>query len=210
MRWVAMALSVATMAFVPPKWDVLVDVAGVYEAHGTHPDGSTYQGKATINRLSPGPAGERYEIIFDMPSGVFRALCLRPSTARDVLGCGWGSGNDLVVSIWSGGSGLWTADGTNAVGRENLGHGIGIDGVSYDATVSSTPYGAVQRVAWSRGSTQLLGWGLRSGPFLIAGFPAFRTGAAFYRIGLHGMSLAGDWMDPNMPMSGIGTESLTR
>lgn len=179
------------LGFVPPKREVSVEIAGVYVANGTHPDGSTYQGRATLNKLS----SDRYEIIFDMPSGVFRALCIR---VREVLGCGWGSGNDLTVAMFDGGSGVWTSDTSIVVAPAGK-----------DAVVIPHLRG-VMRVKWTRGSTTLDGWGILASPFIVAGFPSFRAGAAFYRIGPNGTTLIGDWMDPNMPDSGIGTETLTR
>lgn len=215
-RLSALGLSLATAAFVPPKRESAVEIAGVYEAVGTHPDGSTYRGRGTIARL----AADRYEITFDMPSGVFRALCLR---VRDVLGCGWGLGKDLTVAVWqqaSGVQGLWTADSASAVFREESadptldapfrGKGLGPEGVGYDSTVSTLPYGVLHRVTWSRGAHTSLGWGIRAGSLLIAGFPSHSVGAAFYRIGPNGTTLVGDWMDPNAAVSGLGTETLTR
>lgn len=206
---------VPLLAFVPPKRDTHVEIAGEYDAVGTHPDGSKYQGRGSIVRLG----GERYEITFTMPNGVFRGICLR---VRDVLGCGWGSGDDLTVAIWRDGGGVdgvWTHDGAAAVGRESstgslaapfTARGVSPSGVGYDASVTVTPYGAVQRVLWVRGAETTTGWGVRSGPFLIAGFPAHRAGAAFYRIGPGGTVLVGEWMDPNTPMAGLGSETLTR
>lgn len=214
-RLVLIALLVCNAAFVPPKRDALVEIVGVYGAVGRHPDGSTYAGKGTIKRLS----NDRYEIIFDMPNGTFRASCLRVS---NVLGCGWGSGNDHTVAVWREGagiSGVWANDASMAVGRESsnlstlgafTGAGLTPDGLAYDASVISTNYGAVQRVSWTRGAAQHLGWGIRVGEFLIAGFPADRTGAAFYRIGPNGTTLVGDWMDPMTPFAGLGTETMTR
>jgi hypothetical protein len=193
MRFVAIGLFVATMGFVPPKREVIVDITGVYAATGKHPDGSSYQGKATINRLP----NDRYEIVFDMPSGVFRAICLR---VRDVLGCAWGLGKDLTVAIWSGSSNaVWTTDLNAAVTYET----------STGATVA--PYAAaVQRVTWNRPTGPLVGWGLAVDSYVVSGFPSFRAGAAFYRIGQNGTVLVGDWMDPNMPDAGAGSETLTR
>jgi hypothetical protein len=215
-RLVVVALAVATSAFVPPKRDVAAEVTGEYEAVGTHPDKSTYRGRATIVRLS----GERYEITFHMDTGVFRALCLR---VRDVLACGWGLGKDVTVAVWQQGSGvtgLWTADHVttaDAIGREESAmqtldspFGINPDGVGYESSVSTLPYGALHRVTWARGAITSLGWGIRAGSLLIAGFPSHSVGAAFYRIGPNGTSLVGEWMDPNAAPQGLGTETLTR
>ncbi len=215
-RLSVLSLAVATMAFVPPKRESAVEIVGVYEAVGTHPDGSTYRGRGTIARLP----GDRYEITFDMPSGVFRALCLR---VRDVLACGWGLGRDVTVAVWqqSGGvQGLWSADQAPAVFREESADtsldapfrakGMGADGVSYESSVSTLPYGLLHRVTWTRGTQTSVGWGIRSGSLLIAGFPSHSVGAAFYRIGPNGTSLVGDWMDPNAASAGLGTETLTR
>ena len=211
----AIALLLGNVAFVPPKREDRVEIVGVYEAVGRHPDGSTYAGKGTIRRLS----NDRYEIIFDMPSGTFRASCLR---VANILGCGWGAGNDHTVAVWREGAGIagvWADDASMAVGRESsnlttldafTGSGVTPDGLAYDASVTSTNYGAVQRVSWTRGPAQHLGWGIRVGSFLIAGFPANRTGAAFYRIGSNGTTLVGDWMDPLTPFAGLGTETMSR
>ena len=215
-RLLVIALSTATCAFVPPKRDALVEIAGVYEAVGTHPDGSTYRGKGTITRLG----GERYAIRFDMPSGTFRALCLR---MRDVLACGWGPSANVTVAVWQAtGSvnGIWSNEDDAGVGREELtgttldtpttGSGVTPSGDHYNASMSTTPYGALHRVTWVRGSKNVQGWGIRVGNLLVAGFPYYSVGAAFYRIGLNGTSLVGDWMDPAAASSGLGTETLTR
>jgi hypothetical protein len=210
-RLVPAILFLATAAFVPPKRDVRVEIAGVYRAVGTHPDGSSYEGQATLTRLSQ----DRYSIRFDMPNGVFRALCVRSS---DLLGCAWGSANNLTAVVVRGASATFATDASNELGRENVaadGSGAGVDpaGSSYTASWSFTKHGSLERVVWTRtvkGISQTqVGWGLRNGAILVAGFPMPLAGAAFYRIESNGTQLSGEWMDPLMPDAGVGTELLT-
>jgi len=210
------AFGVLSMGFVPPKRDALPEIAGIYEAVGTHPDGTTYTGKGTIRRLG----GERYEIVFDMPNGVFRALCLR---LRDVLGCAWGAEKHLTVAVWrptgAGIEGQWTADGDDAVGRESgagdpfagtvVTNGVSLDGKAYLGDTRALASGAFYRVDW-RKPEYVGGWGLRVGSTLVGAFPSWRAGAAFYRIGPGGVVLTGEWMDPQQSSVGLGTEVLTR
>jgi len=203
-RIVLASLCVATTAFVPPKRDVQVEIAGVYRAEGTHPDGSSYEGQATLTRLS----AERYSIRFDMPNGVFRALCVR---SLDLLGCAWGSTDTLTAAILrpTAGGGMvatWAGETNAELGREVLGPDL--------AGWAFAKYGSLERVVWTATTNGVIhtkpGWALRSGPVVIAGFPMPLAGAAFYRIESNGRLLSGDWMDPLMPDAGRGTETLTR
>jgi hypothetical protein len=216
MRRAVALLALASTGFVPPKRDLLADITGEFEVVGTHPNKSTYRGRATIVRLP----GDRYEITFSMDSG-FRALCLR---IRDLLACGWGAASDHVaVAVWQqagGVTGLWTTDSVTSVGREDSpmqtldspfgGKGIGPDGVAYQSSVWTSPYGALHRVTWSHNAVETFGWGIREGSLLIAGFPSHNVGAAFYRIGPNGTKLMGTWMDPTAALYGLGEETLTR
>lgn len=215
MRRLAVFVFLATTGFVPPKRDVQVEIAGVYDAVGKHPDGSTYAGKATLTRLSP----DRYAIRFDMPNGVFRALCVR---ARDILGCGWGSVDAITAVVIRGNTVTWVRDGNDAPGREVVtgvtsdltGAGTDPTGADYTSSWQLTAVGPLERVTWNRkmggASIQQVGWGLRAGPVVVAGFPMPLAGAAFYRVEANGTQLVGEWMDPLMPDAGRGTETLTR
>lgn len=185
-------LGLLCSGFVPPK-RALSDIVGQYRAVGAHPDGSAYEGKGTITRLS----ADRYEIRFDMPNGVFRALCLRD---RDVLGCAWGSVRTLTVAIFRpapGGLEVTHAhDGDTTTVREMA------------PLVRTTPQGAFHRVEWEK-AEPLSGFGLHVGSMLVAAFPRNDAGAAFYRI-LPGGQLVGEWMDPNQSSDAVGNETLTR
>ena len=217
MRRIALALlGLATAGFVPPKHDLQVEIAGVYEAAGTHPDGTAYQGKATLTRL----AADRYAIRFDMPNGVFRALCVR---SRDLLGCGWGSDDAITAAVMrpagNGSSVTWITEAESGFGREAVaadltGVGVEPNGNGYSATWQTASVGLLERVTWTRkaaGATKKLeGWGLRSGSSLIAAFALPLTGAAFYRIESNGTHLSGEWMDPMTPQAGRGLETLSR
>lgn len=210
------ALAFLCLGFVPPNRDALPEIVGVYQAVGTHPDGTGYSGKGTITRLG----GERYALVFDMPNGVFRALCLR---VRDVLGCAWGEG-DLTVAMWRpsalGLEGWWTRDGASGIARE-LGpvadpfagparlSGVSLDGASYEGDTHATSVGAFHRVDW-RKPEQTTGWGLRVGSTLVAAFPAAGTGVAYYRIARSGSELSGEWTDLDPSSTTVGTETLTR
>jgi hypothetical protein len=217
MRRILLAtLALATTAFVPPKHELQVEIAGVYDAVGTHPDGSSYQGKATLTRIS----ADRYSIRFDMPNGVFRALCVR---SRDILGCAWGSLDGMTAAVMRpAGNGLyvtWVTDADAALGRETVaadqvGSGTDPAGNDYTSTWQTTAVGTLERVSWTRKaagvSKKYEGWGLRDGSVLIAGFTMPNTGAAFYRIEANGALLSGEWMDPMTPQAGRGSETLTR
>jgi hypothetical protein len=94
--------------------------------------------------------------------------------------------------------------------------GAGTDpgGIAYTSRWELTSVGTLERVSWTRklggGSNKVLGWGVRTGSIVVAGFPAPLAGAAFYRIEANGSRLVGEWMDPMMPDAGRGTETLTR
>jgi hypothetical protein len=215
-RIVLASLGLATTAFVPPKHEQQQEIAGVYEAEGIHPDGTAYKGRATLTRLG----NVRYSIRFDMPNGVFRALCVR---SRDRLGCGWGSSDAIVAAVMrpagNGALVTWTSDAEATLGREVVAPdlvGVGVDpsGNDYTSTWHTASSGALERVTWTRRaggvSTKYEGWGLREGSTLFAAFTQPLTGVAFYRIEANGTQLAGDWMDPLTPAAGRGSEILTR
>lgn len=210
------ALSIGCLGFVPPKRGALPEIVGVYQAVGTHPDGTGYAGKGTITRLG----GERYELVFDMPNGVYRALCLR---VGEVLGCAWG-GKDLTVAVWrptaAGLEGSWTRDGATGIAHEHGPSadpfagparvvGVSLDGASYEGDTRASPLGAFHRVDW-RKPEQISGWGLRVGSTLVAAFPAVGTGVAYYRISPSGAELSGEWTDLDPSSTTVGTETLTR
>lgn len=221
-RSIVALLGCACAGFVPPQRPLLAEIVGVYAAEGTHPDGSSYAGMGTITRLGSGAHGP-YEVRFDMPNGVFRALCLRD---RELLGCAWGAERNLVVGLWrttlAGLAGVWTRDGRVELGRE-LGSGdpfvakvatVGIDtgGAAYDASLTAVPQGSFYSVHWTRAGG-LHGYGLRVGSTLVGAFaaiPSAQAGVAFYRIGANGRQLIGAWTDPNQSSTNLGTETLTR
>ncbi len=225
-----------TAAFVPPTHDQQLSIEGAWDAVGTHPDGSTYAGRANIIRLGgSGPGRERYELTFHMPNGTFRAICLR---ARDVLGCGWGVGG-LGVGLYrrvsfageGGLDGTWFRDGDDEVGRERwTAHDAdGLDGKlttsgtspSGQAYVGAAALGLglglsrdVRPVFVRRGEETIRGFGIAhsgpSGSFFVTSFPAHACGAAVYVIGANGGAIHARWMDFNTPSLGLGAETLTR
>ncbi|MGZ3424858.1 MAG: hypothetical protein ACXVEF_21145 [Polyangiales bacterium] len=205
-------------AFVPPKLRVEPEIVGVYENQGTHPDGSTYEGVATIERLGP----SRYSITFEVPNGVFRAICVRD---RDLLGCGWGS-SGLGVALYrarAGGlDGAWYREGDTSLGRERIAaatpedeagfdlEGVAPDGASYSGRFVGVKIGSVRRVSWIRDGATTWGWAIAQGDVLVAGFPSASCGAALYRISPDGRRLAATWMDFSRPDLGTSTETLVR
>lgn len=224
MRVSIVALSLLSIVgltgFVPPKLRLEPEIAGVYENQGTHPDGSTYEGVATIERLGP----SRYSIRFEVPTGTFHALCVRD---RDLLGCGWGS-SGLGVALYrarSGGlDGAWFGEGDSALGRERIDGASPLDDQGFDLegtspagasyagrfVSSSLDQGAVRRVSWSRDGQTTWGWAIAQGDVLVAGFPSASCGAALYRISPDGRRLAATWMDFSRPDLGTSTETLVR
>lgn len=209
--------------FVPPKLHVEPEIVGVYDNEGTHPDGSTYHGVATIERLGT----SRYAITFVTPAGTFHAICVRD---RDLLGCGWGS-SGLGVALYrtkpDGLDGAWFREGDDALGRERIhsntaatdDDAFDLDGTSpagatYDGRMVSTSLtaapGSIRRVGFRRGSETVWGWAIAQGSALVVGFPSASCGAALYRISADGRHLDATWMDFSRPDLGTSTETLVR
>lgn len=220
MRALVLLVAVATLGFVPPKLQQKVEITGRYVARGTHPDGSTYEGGAVVERIG----GDRYEITFEMESGTFRALCLRDG---DRLGCGWGATRDLGVMVYraAGGGldGTWSRDGDDGVGHEHVqgagatslgsfaAEGTSPTGASYSAQLTRSAAAAgVEHVEWQAGGPASDGWAISDGELVVAGFPGVRCGAALYRIASSGQRLEAVWMDFSQPDLGTGRETLTR
>lgn len=217
------AIALACVGFVPPKLARELEIAGEYDVEGTHPDGSGYVGTGTIARLG----GDRYQITFRMPNGVFRAICVR---SRDVLGCGWGSGQ-LGAALYRASSGRldgrWFRDGDDALGvdvvsmpdLEDSGsfalEGAAPDGSPHQGSFTIADWGAkgqtpgVRRLHGTRSGVAWTGWGVTDGKLLAVGFPAERCGAALYRIDGNGVITA-IWMDRMTPGVGLGKETLVR
>jgi hypothetical protein len=215
-------LGIASVAFlpgfVPPKLHLEPEIVGVYDNEGTHPDGSTYHGVATIERLG----ASRYAITFVTQAGTFHAICVRD---RDLLGCGWGEAG-LGVALYrakAGGlEGAWFREGDDALGRERI-EGAGptdddafdLDGTSptgaaYDGRMVSTSIGSIRRVTFRRGSETVWGWAIAQGASLVVSFPSASCGAALYRISADGRHLDATWMDFSRPDLGTSTETLVR
>jgi hypothetical protein len=206
------------VGFVPPKLHVEPEIVGVYDNEGTHPDGSSYHGVATIERLG----ASRYAITFETANGTFHAICVRD---RDLLGCGWGT-TGLGVALYrakpDGLDGAWFREGDAALGREHI-RGAGpndddafdLDGTSptgatYDGRIVSTTVGSIRRVTYRRGAETLWGWAIAQGSALVVGFPSASCGAALYRISADGRHLDATWMDFSRPDLGTSTETLVR
>ncbi len=217
-------VALACAGFVPPKLAREIAVEGVYDVAGTHPDGSEFVGTGTIVRLG----GERYRITFDVPGGSVRAICVR---SRDVLGCGWGTGElGAALYVKTGGrvEGRWFRDGDEDVGVEiapdgdlavpgaYAASGTSPDGTPYqgDFTLDAVASGgadppSLRRVRGTRAGVAWSGWGVTDGAALAVGFPHERCGAALYRIDGRGV-LTAVWMDASAAGYGLGAETMVR
>ena len=217
-RAILAVTSLALTGFVPPKLQTDPEIVGVYANEGLHPDGTPYQGVATIIRLGP----SRYQITFEVTNGVFRAICIRD---RDLLGCGWGAsglGAALYRARAGGLEGAWFREGDSALGHERIAaaapedeegfdlEGSTAEGTQYTGRYVATKLTTVRRVSWSRAGVTTWGWAIAQGDVLVAGFPSASCGAALYRISADGRKLDATWMDFSRPDLGTSTETLVR
>lgn len=194
-------------------------LAGEYEiTAATNPGGrGSYQGRVSITQT-----GDVFQLRWTIPNAPpYSGVALQEG---DLLGVGWGVGNDYGVAVYrvEGGklSGRFSVAGAGKVGTETLEGPPGLngeykivegkspDGKPYTGTATITPAGAVHSVSWTLPSSSFSGTGILEGDRFVVGWGEAGKGAGVVSYRVSGNTLTGRWGQPGTPT--LGTESLAR
>jgi hypothetical protein len=184
-------------------------LAGIYRAVGTNPDGSRYSGMTSIV-----PVGPDYEVTWWIGKQVFHG---NGHLAGRILVVDWGDTHPVIYPLGTGGvlAGEW-ADGTatetlqrfagaaagppSSLAGTYRANGQNPDGSHYSGTVTIRQDGGAYHLAWRIGSSAYKGTGRLAGNVLVVDWGAATP--VVYAVGDDG-TLKGLWE------AGKGEETLS-